>query len=319
MRSSACAALALTSLLCAPDSSAYPDKPVRMLVGFSAGGGTDITARMVAAKMSEQLGQPVIVENRPGSGGMIATSAVARAAADGYTVLMAAAADTVQHLVRKDLSYNLLRDFSAVSLVVTVPFALVTHPSVPARSVGELIQLARSQPSKLNYGSSGIASSAHLSNELFNSMAKVSIVHVPYKGVSEGVTALATGQVDMIFASFPDAMPLAEAKRIRILAVSTPYRSVVMPALPTVSESGLRGYERYGWYGVIAPKDVSKNVTVRLNTAIVNAVNSPDLKDAFVRQGLEPRANTPEEFAKFLEVEVAQSAKLVRSADMSAR
>ncbi|MGZ5116437.1 MAG: Bug family tripartite tricarboxylate transporter substrate binding protein, partial [Burkholderiales bacterium] len=157
----------------APAALAYPDKPVRMLVGFAAGGGTDITARMIASKLSEQLGQGVVVENRPGSGGMIATSAVARAPADGYTLLMAAAADAVQHLVRKDLSYNLLRDFSTVSLVVTVPFALVVHPSVPARNVADLIHLARSQPGKLNYGSSGIASSAHLSNELFNAMAGV--------------------------------------------------------------------------------------------------------------------------------------------------
>ncbi|MGZ5170216.1 MAG: tripartite tricarboxylate transporter substrate binding protein [Burkholderiales bacterium] len=303
----------------APAALAYPDKPVRMLVGFAAGGGTDITARMIASKLSEQLGQGVVVQNRPGSGGMIATSAVARAPADGYTLLMAAAADAVQHLVRKDLSYNLLRDFSTVSLVVTVPFALVVHPSVPARNVADLIHLARSQPGKLNYGSSGIASSAHLSNELFNAMAGVKIVHIPYRGVSEGVTALATGQVDMIFASFPAAMPLAEAKKIKLLAVSTPYRSVVMPALPTVSESGLRGYERYGWYGVIAPKDVAKAITARLNKAIVAAVDGSDMRQAFIRQGLEPRTNSPEQFARFLEAEVTQSAKLVQSADLSSQ
>ena len=296
----------------------YPEKPVRMLVGFAAGGGTDITARMLAAKLTEQLGQSVIVENRAGSGGMIATSTVARAPGDGYTLLMAAAADAVQHLVRKDLPYNLQRDFAPVSLVVTVPFALVVHPSVPVASVADLVKLARAQPGRLNYASSGIASSAHLSNELFNSMARVKIVHVPYKGVSEGVTALATGQVDMVFSSFPAAMPLAEAKKVKLLAVSTPYRSVVMPSLPTISESGLPGYERYGWYGVLAPKDVPVSILDRLNSSIVAAVAKPDLRDAFIRQGLEPKTNTREAFARFVDAEVKQSANLVRSADMSA-
>lgn len=319
MKSAAACPVALALLILASPAWAYPDKPVRMLVGFAAGGGTDITARMVSSKLSEQLGHTVIVENRPGSGGMIATAAVARAPADGHTLLMAAAADAVQHLVRKDLTYKLLGDFAPISLVVTVPFALVVHPSVPASSVSELIRLARAQPGKLNYGSSGIASSAHLSNELFNAMAGVKIVHVPYRGVSEGVTALATGQVDMIFSSFPAAMPLAQARKIKMLAVSTPYRSVVMPALPTVSESGLPGYERYGWYGVIAPRDVPKGIIATLNKAIIGSIGRPEMRDSFIRQGLEPRTNTPEEFARFLESEVTQSAKLVRSADLSAK
>lgn len=300
-------------------ASAYPDKPMRMLVGFAAGGGTDITARMVASKMSGDLGQTVVVENRTGSGGMLATAAVARAPADGYTLLMAAAADTVQHLVRKDLSYNLLRDFAPVSLVVTVPFALAVHPAVPAANVAELIRLARARPAKLNYASSGVASSAHLSNELFNSMARVKIVHVPYRGVAEGVTGVATGQVDMVFGSFPAVIPLADAKKIRLLAVSTPYRSVVMPSLPTVAESGLPGYARYGWYGVLVPRDVPANVVDRLNATIVAAVGSPDMRDSFIKQGLEPKTTTREAFARFLQTEVDQSAGLVRSADLSAQ
>jgi len=191
------------------------------MVGFSAGGGTDVTARVLAQKLSEYLGQPVIVENRPGSGGMIATEAVAKAAADGYTLLMVAAADVVQPAMRAKLSYDLERDFAPISNVVVVPFALVTHPSVPVRNVKDLIALARTRPGGLNYASSGIGSSAHLSNELFNSMAKVKITHVPYKGVSEGVTALAGGQIEMIFGSFPATLPLNEAGKIRMLAVST--------------------------------------------------------------------------------------------------
>jgi tripartite-type tricarboxylate transporter receptor subunit TctC len=300
-------------------ASAYPDKPVRMLVGFAAGGGTDITARMIASKMSSDLGQGIVVENRAGSGGMLATSAVSRAPADGYTLLMAAAADAVQHLVRKNLPYDLLKDFAPVSLVVTVPFALAVHPAVPASSVAELIRLARAQPGKLNYASSGIGSSAHLSNELFNAMARVKIVHVPYKGVAEGVTAVATGQVDMVFGSFPAVIPLADAKKIRLIAVSTAHRSVVMPSLPTVAESGLRGYERYGWYGVLVPKDVPANIVDRLNATIVAAVAKPDLRESFIKQGLEPRTTTREAFARFLQSEVEQSARLVRSADLTAQ
>ncbi len=300
----------------APDAVAqsYPLRPVRIVVGFSAGGGTDVTARMVAQKLSESLGQPVIVENRPGSGGMIATAAVAKAPADGYMLLMIAAADVVQPALRQDLAYDLQRDFAPISLVVTVPFALVTHPAVPARDARELIALARSRPAKLNYASSGIGSSAHLSHELFNSMARVRIVHVPYKGVAEGVTALASGQVDMIFASFPAVLALLDAGKIKAIGVSTPRRSAVMPSLPTIHESGLPGYERYGWYGVVAPAGVPKEVVSRLSGAIVKALSAADLRDAFIRQGLEPVTNTPDQFAAFIREELVQTAKLVEAA-----
>lgn len=285
----------------------YPVKPVRILVGFSAGGGTDVTARIVAQKLSEFLGGPVVVENRAGSGGMIATEAVAKSAADGYTLLMIAAADVVQPALRAKLSYDLERDFAPVSNVVVVPFALVSHPSVPARNVKELVALARARPGTLNYASSGIGSSAHLSNELFNSMARVKITHIPYKGVSEGVTALASGQVEMIFGSFPATLPLYEAGRIRMLAVSTLKRTSVMPSLPTVDESGVPGYERYGWYGVIAPAGVAKDIIARLNAGIVKVVGIPDMRETFARQGLDPQTNTPEQYAAFIHSELVQT------------
>ena len=314
------AALALGSLWTGFDAAAqaYPVRPVRIVVGFSAGGGTDITARLVAQKLTEMLAQPVIVENRAGSGGMIATSYVAKAPADGYTLLMIAAADVVQPALRQKLAYDLERDFAPVSLVVTVPFALVTHPAVPARNARELIALARTHPAKLNYASSGIGSSAHLSNELFNSMARVRIVHVPYKGVSEGVTALASGQVDMIFASFPAVLALVDAGKIKAIGVSTPRRSAVMPSLPTIHESGLSGYERYGWYGIVAPAGVPKEIVSKLNAAIVKALAMPELKDALVKQGLEPLTNTPEQFAAFIRDELVQTAKLVDAAGAKA-
>ncbi len=296
----------------------YPVKPVRILVGFSAGGGTDVTARIVAQKLSEFLGGPVVVENRAGSGGMIATEAVAKSAADGYTLLMIAAADVVQPALRAKLSYDLERDFAPVSNVVVVPFALVSHPSVPARNVKELVALARARPGTLNYASSGIGSSAHLSNELFNSMARVKITHIPYKGVSEGVTALASGQVEMIFGSFPATLPLYEAGRIRMLAVSTLKRTSVMPSLPTVDESGVPGYERYGWYGVIAPAGVAKDIIARLNAGIVKVVGIPDMRETFARQGLDPQTNTPEQYAAFIHSELVQTAKLIKASGAQA-
>ena len=307
---------ALAACVCAAQT--YPVKPVRILVGFSAGGGTDVTARMVAQKLSEFLGGPVVVENRPGSGGMIATEAVAKSAADGYTLLMIAAADVVQPALRAKLSYDLERDFAPVSNVVVVPFALVSHPSVPAKNVRELLALARAQPGRLNYASSGIGSSAHLSNELFNSMANVKITHIPYKGVSEGVTALASGQVEMIFGSFPATLPLYEAGKIRMLAVSTLKRTSVMPSLPTVDESGVRGYERYGWYGVIAPAGVTKEIVARLNAGIVKVVGMPDMRETFVRQGLDPQTNTPEQYAAFIHSELVQTAKLIKASGAQA-
>ncbi len=306
------------ALSCTVSAQNFPAKPVRILVGFSAGGGTDVTARMLAQKLSEYLGGSVIVENRPGSGGMIATEAVAKSPADGYTLLMVAAADVVQPALRAKLSYDLERDFAPISNVVVVPFALVSHPSVPAKNVKELIALARSKPGRLNYASSGIGSSAHLSNELFNSMAKVNITHVPYKGVAEGVTALASGQIEMIFGSFPATLPLYEAGTIRMLAVSTLKRTSVMPSLPTVDESGVPGYERYGWYGVIAPAGVNKDVIGRLNAGIVKVVGMPDMRDLFVRQGLDPQTNTPEQFAAFIHTELVQTAKLIKASGAQA-
>lgn len=306
------------ALSCAVSAQTFPLKPVRILVGFSAGGGTDVTARMLAQKLSEYLGGSVIVENRPGSGGMIATEAVAKSPADGYTLLMVAAADVVQPALRAKLAYDLERDFAPISNVVIVPFALVSHPSVPAKNVKELIALARAKPGSLNYASSGIGSSAHLSNELFNSMAKVSITHVPYKGVAEGVTALASGQIEMIFGSFPATLPLYEARKIRMLAVSTLKRTSVMPSLPTVDESGVPGYERYGWYGVIAPAGVNKDVIGKLNAGIVKVVGMPDMRDLFVRQGLDPQTNTPEQFAAFIHSELVQTAKLIKASGAQA-
>jgi tripartite-type tricarboxylate transporter receptor subunit TctC len=310
----AMAALAACSMAATATAQSYPVKPVRILVGFAAGGGTDTAARMVAHKLNESFGQPVIVENRPGSGGIIATQAVAKAAPDGYTLLMMAAADSIQPAVRAKLPYALPKDFSPVSLVVSGAYVLVIHPSVPAKNVNELIAIARSKPGSLNYATSGIGSSAHLAAELFNALARVKTIHVPYKGVSQGVVGVAAGEADMIFASVTAAQSLIEAGRLRAIAMSTAKRSALMPNMPTLHESGVTGYDRTGWYGVMEPANLPRDVLMKLNTAIRSAVETPEMKAAFFKQGLEAETNTPEQFTEMIRREVESNIMLARAA-----
>ena len=292
----------------------YPSKSVRILVGFAAGGGTDTAARMVAQKLFESLGQPVVVENRPGSGGIIATDAVAKAAPDGYTLLMMAAADSIQPAVRLKMPYEIPKDFSPISLVVSGAFVLVIHPSVPARNMKELIAIARNRPGQLNYATSGIGSSAHLAAELMNFLAKTKTIHVPYKGVSQGVVGVASGEADMIFASVTAAQPLIDSGRLRPIAMSTAKRSALMPNMPTLHESGVPGYDRTGWYGMMGPAGLPRDVLTKLNASIVKAVNTPEMKAAFFKQGLEVETNTPEQFTEMIRREVEQNIKLARTA-----
>lgn len=295
-------------------AQAYPSKPVRVLVGFAAGGGTDTAARMVAQKLTESFGQPVVVENRAGSGGIIATDAVAKAAPDGHTLLMMAAADSIQPAMRLKMPYELPKDFSPISLVVTGAFVLVIHPSVPAKNVKELVAIARSRPGQLNYATSGIGSSAHLAAELLNALAKVKTIHVPYKGVSQGVVGVASGEADMIFASVTAAQPLIDAGRLRPIAVSTASRSALMPNMPTLHESGVPGYDRTGWYGMMGPAGLSRDVLTKLSSSIVKAVNTPEMKAAFFKQGLEAETNSPEQFTEMIRREVEQNIRLARGA-----
>jgi len=293
---------------------AYPAKPVKFMVGFAAGGAADVTARMLAPKLAELLGQQIIIENRGGSGGLLATDAVAKSPADGYTLLLMSAADTVQPAVRRKLPYDLERDFAPVSRMVFGPWFLVVHPSVPARNIKELVALARSNPGKLNYASSGVGSSAHLVSELLNSIGQLKIAHVPYRGTSDGVTATASGEVDMIFASIPASTPLMNANRVRALGVTTGQRTPLAPHMPTLNESGLPGFDRSGWYGVLAPAGVPRDVISRLNTAIVKIVNTTEMKQAYMKQGLDPAPGTPEEFAAFIRNEIVQNVRLVKAA-----
>lgn len=298
-------------------AQAYPAKPIKVIVGFAAGGASDVTARMLAPRLAGILGQPVVIENRLGSGGAIATEFVAKSPPDGYAVLLMPAADAAQPAVRRKLPYDLEHDFVPISRIVLGPWVVVVNPSVPARTVQELFALARAYPGKLNYASSGIGSSAHLVTELINSMARVHIVHIPYKGVSDGVTATATGQADMILASYPAAQPLLQAGKVRPLAVSIGKRWVIMPTVPTLAESGLTGFDRSGWYGMLAPAGTPREVVARLNTVIGAIVNTSEMSDALRKQGLEPSTSTPEEFGAFIRNEVAQNIRIARAAGIA--
>ena len=313
------------ALLCGPLfagcvlAQVYPSKTVRIFVGFAAGGGTDTAARMVAQKLSESLGQPVIVENRPGSGGIIATDLVAKSPADGYALLMMAAADSIQPAMRVKMPFELPKDFSPITLVVTGAFVLVIHPSVPVKNVRELIALAKTRPGQLNYATSGAGSSAHLAAELMNSLANIKTAHVPYKGVSQGVVGVAAGEADMIFASVTAAQALIEAGRLRPIAMSTAKRSALMPNMPTLNESGVPGYDRTGWYGMMGPAGIPADVVAKLNAAIVRAVNAPNAKALFFKQGLEVETNSPEQFTEMIRREVEQNIKLARAAGIKAQ
>jgi tripartite-type tricarboxylate transporter receptor subunit TctC len=307
-------ALALASIAHAQQ---YPAKPIRIIVGFAAGGASDVTARVLAPRITAMLGQPVIIENRLGSGGAIATEFVAKSPPDGYAVLLMPAADAVQPAVRRKLPYDLERDFVPVSRIALGPWVLVVNPSVPARSAQELFALARAHPGKLNYASSGIGSSAHITTELFSSMARIKLVHIPYKGVSDGVTATAIGQTDMIFASYPAAQPLLQINKVRPLAVSIGKRWVIMPTIPTLDEAGLKGFDRSGWYGMLVPAGTPREVVARLNSAIVSIVNSPEMADTLRKQGLEPGTSTPDEFGAFIRHEVAQNIRIAKDAGIN--
>ncbi len=295
-------------------AQSYPARPIRIIVGFPAGSGADFVARMVGQRLSGFLGQPVLVENRTGAAGTIATGVVATAMPDGYTLLQVTAAEAAQPALRAKLPYSLERDFAPISLEAVGTFVLVVHPSVPARDVGQLVALARTRPGKLNYGSSGAGSSPHLAATLLQQMANVKIVEVPYKGATESVTAAVAGEVDFSFPSITAALPLMESGKVRVLAVTSNKRAALLPQVPTISESGLPGFDRSTWHGLLAPAGTPREIVTTLNTLVVKIVNTQEMRDLFGRQGLEAQTNTPEQYAALIKNELAQVARLIQSA-----
>jgi tripartite-type tricarboxylate transporter receptor subunit TctC len=311
----ALASIALCAQLAAWDAAAqsYPVKPIRIVVGFPAGSGADFVARIVGQRLSGFLGQPAVIENRTGAAGTIATGFVAAAAPDGHTLLQVTAAETAQPALRPKMSYSLQKDFAPISLVATGTFVLVVHPSVPARDVKQLIALARTQPGQLNYGTSGPGSSPHLAAALLQQMTDVRMVEVPYKGATDAITATVSGQVDISFPSITAALPLMQSGRVRVLGVTSAKRATLLPAIPTVGESGLPGFQRSTWHGLLAPAGVSKDIITTLNALVVKIVNTQEVRELFTRQGLEPQTNTPEEFAELIRNDIAQVTKLIQA------
>ncbi|MFH1006353.1 MAG: tripartite tricarboxylate transporter substrate binding protein [Candidatus Latescibacterota bacterium] len=284
----------------------YPIKPVRIVVGFTAGGPSDILARLVAQKLGESLGHRFIVDNRPGASGMIGAEMVAKAPPDGYTLLVVPATHSVNPSLYKKMQFNTERDFTAVGLVAEGPFVLVVHPSLPVKSVKDLIALAKSKPGQLNYASAGVGGLPHLAGELFKSMTGVQMTHIPYKGAAPATVELVGGHVPLMFNNMLSAVPHIKAGRLRALAVTTSKRSSALPEVPTVAETGVEGYDVSGWYGVLAPAGLAPDVLGRLNHAINRAVHQPDVVKQLASEGIDAVTSTPDEFTARIRNEIAK-------------
>lgn len=310
-------ALAFATFAGGAFAQAWPAKPISLVVPFPPGGTTDVLARSVAQKLSEALGQQVIVENKPGAGATLGADYVAKARPDGYTLLMGAVHHTIAPAVFKKLAYDFQKDFAPITVVAAVPNVLVVNNEVPAKSVKELIALAKSQPGKLNYGSNGNGTAQHLIGTQFQNMAGIDLVHVPYKGSGPLTTDLIGGQVTMSFDTITPVLPHIKAGKLRALAVTTAKRSAALPDVPTIAEAALPGFDLGSWFGIVAPAATPKEVVARLHTEIAKALKSDDIKARFAEIGAEPVGNTPDEMRAQIAAETAKFAKLVKDAKVS--
>ena len=307
----ACALLALSPLPAAPQ--AYPDKPIRVIVPVPAGGTPDVVARMVQPGLSNLLGQQLVIDNRGGAGGLIGAELAAKAVPDGYTLFFSSPGSlTILPHLQKHVAYDTLRDFAPVSLVSIGPFLLLTHPTVPAKTVQELLALAKAEPGKLNYASAGSGAANHLAMELFKSMAGVNITHVPYKGAPQAVTDLIGGFVNLMFNSIPPVMQHVKAGRLKLLGVSSATRSPQLPDVPTVSEAGVPGYESITWFGLLAPARTPAAIVARLNGVMVKVVHAPAMKLQLETQGYDAVGSSAAEFTAFIRAESEKYAKVVK-------
>jgi len=290
----------------------YPAKPVRLVVGFTPGGGVDINGRLLAAKLSELLGQQVFVDNRPGAGTNIANEFVARSAPDGYTLLINTAAVAINMALYRKPGFDTLRDFTAVSIFSASPNILVVNAAVPTKTAAELIALARSAPGRLNYSSAGSGTTQHLSAELFKSLTRTDIVHIPYKGTAPSLTALISGEVQFSFANIPAIQAHVKSGRLRPIATTGPKRAELMPDVPTLKESGV-DMDVVVWFGVLAPAATPREIVNKLAAAIAKAAHTPEVRQRLLEQGAEPVGNSPEEFTRQLRAEVATWAEVVKA------
>lgn len=290
----------------------FPAKPIKMIVPFPAGGTVDFFARVVSSKLSDALGQTVLVENKAGAGGNIAAEAVAKAAPDGYTLLMGSEVVAINTSLYSKLSYDPVKDLAPITLVGTVPNILIVNPFLPVNSVKELIALATRTPGKISFASTGQGTSSHLSSELFKLMANVDLLHVPYKGGPPAVADLIGGQVNMMFINMPTGLAHVKSGKARILAVSSARRVAQLPDVPTVDQAGLKGFETAAWSGLYAPAGTHPDIIARLNAEVVKILKMPSVKEQLAGQGAEPVGDTPEEFGRFTRDEIAKWAKLIK-------
>lgn len=318
MRNPVCCLILTATFAAALPAAAqnYPTRPVRIIVPYAAGGNTDFTARAVATKLSDAFGQQVIVDNRPGGATNIGTELVAKGPADGYQMLMGGASNAINMSLFRKPPYDTVRDFAAISLCVQGANVLTVHPSVPAKNLKELIALAKAQPGKLNFASSGIGSSNQMAGELLKVMAKINIVHVPYKGNAPALTDTLAGHVEMMFSGVPAVAPHIESGRIRAIGIGSLKRFPALPQVPTFNESGLPGYEATTWFGLLAPIKTPREIVTRWNVEVGKILASSEIKERFARDGLEPMGGSIEAFDKFIRAEIAKYARVIREANV---
>jgi len=306
--------LSLAASSTAHAQQSYPARPIHLIVPSSPGGGTDITARLIAPKLSGELGHQVVIENRAGAGTMIGGELVARAAPDGYTLLMGISTLAINPAMYRKVPYDALKDFAPISQVVSLPNILVAHPSLPVRNVKDLIAFAKSRPREINFASAGMGTSPHLSMELFLTMTGLKMSHVPYKGSGQGVVDVLAGHVSLMTPSILTALPYAKDGRLRALGVTSARRAAGAPDIPTIAEAGVPGYEATQWFGVLAPAGTSRDIVARVHDAIVRVLGEPQMKQRFSADGAEPVGSTPEEFQAYIRAETQKWTQVIKSA-----
>ena len=298
-------------------AQAYPSKPIRLIVGYAPGGPNDIIARIAGQKLSESVGVPVPVDNRPGADSMIGTQLAARAAPDGYTIAMISASATIHPSVYTNIPYDLVKDFSHVTVLASGAFVVVVNPTLPVKTIKDLIAVAKARPGQLNFASSGAGGTLHLAGELFKSLAHVNMNHIPYKGGAPAITDVVTGQVEVMFSPIAIAMPHVKTGKLRSVAVTSAKRWPALPDLPTVTESGVPGYEATGWYGVVAPARTPREIVTRLNQELVKVLARPDVRQQLTTFDLEPVGDSPEHMTSHIKAEIVKWAKVVKDAKLT--
>jgi len=313
-------ALALCSIFVgsAAAQDAYPSRPVKFILPFPPGGGTDILGRVISERLSASLGQPVVTENRGGAGGNVGAEAAAHSAPDGYTIVLVAPSLAISKTLYSKLNYDPVKDLAPISLVATVPNVMITNPAVEAKDLQEFIALARSRPGAMNYGSGGAGTSNHLAGELFNIVTGTKLVHVPYKGVNLAMQGVLAGEIQLVFIGIPAVLPHIKAGKLRALALVAPQRSPALPEVPTVAEAGLKDFEVTTWYGIMTPAGTPRPIVSRLNAELVKIMHTPDVKERLAGMATDPLTSTPEEFAAYLKQEIAKWGDIVRKANLKA-